>query len=194
MAGIISTGVPNLPLLNGYEVLAVDTNISGGAAPQMAVIQLDRLAAFMNYLANNLSTTTVAGTRYYSEVDVAPSTTITGISALIGATGGTDKFIYELHDSTGALVATTALAGVTVGTAGTYQSIPFTAPVTLPATITNPYFIVVQSNGTTAKIATYNSPTASRLTGSATGTFGTSAAITPPTTYTAGVGPVAILY
>ena len=194
MAGIISTGVPNLPLLNGYEVLAVDTNISGGAAPQMAVIQLDRLAAFMNYLSNNLSTTTVAGTRYYSSVAVGAGSTVTGISALIGAVGGTDKFIYELHDSAGNLVATTALAGVTVGTAGTYQSIPFTAPVTLPATITNPYFIVVQSNGTTAKIATYNSPTASRLTGSATGTFGTSAAITPPTTYTAGVGPVAILY
>lgn len=194
MAGIISTGVPNLPLLTGYEVLAVDTNLASGAAPQMAVIQLDRLAAFMSYLSNNLSTTTVAGTRYYSEVDVAPGTVVTGISALIGAVGGTDKFIYELHDNAGNMIATTALAGVTVGTAGTYQSIPFTAPVTLPNTIAGPYFIVVQSNGTTAKIATYNAPTASRLTGSATGTFGTSAAITPPTTYTAGVGPVAILY
>lgn len=30
MAGIISTGVPNLPLLTGYEVLAVDTNLASG--------------------------------------------------------------------------------------------------------------------------------------------------------------------
>jgi hypothetical protein len=194
MAGILSTGVPTLPLIIGSEMIALDTGLPGGAVPQMATISLDKLAAAMNYLGNNLSTTTVAGTRYYSSVAVGAGSTITGISALIGAVGGTDKFIYELHDSTGALVATTALAGVTVGTAGTYQAIPFTAPVVLPSVITNPYFIVVQSNGTTAKVATYNAPTSPRLTGSAAGTFGTSAAITPPTTYTAGVGPVAILY
>lgn len=196
MAGIISTGVPHLPLIAGSELFALDTNLAGGITPQMAVISTVRLAAAMNYLANNLSTTTVAGTRYYVSTNVTPGSVVTGIIALIGATGGTDKFIYELHDSTGALVATTALAGVTVGTAGTYQQIPFTAPITIPSSsaVSLTYFIVVQSNGTTAKVATFNSPTSPLLTGSATGTFGTSAAITPPTTYTAGVGPVAILY
>jgi len=196
MAGIISTGVPHLPLVAGNELIALDTNLAGGAVPQMAVVSLARLAIAMNYLSNNLSTTTVAGTRYYVSTNVTPGSTITGIIALIGATGGTDKFIYELHDSTGAIVATTALAGVTVGTAGTYQQIPFTAPIVIPSSsaVSLTYFIVVQSNGTTAKVATVNSPTSQLLTGSATGTFGTSAAITPPTTYTAGVGPVAILY
>lgn len=194
MAGILSTGVPHLPLIAGSELVPLDTILAGGAAPQMAVISLVRLSAAMNYLANNLSTTTVAGTRYYASTNVTGGTTVTGIIALIGATGGTDKFIYELHDNLGNLVATTALAGVTVGTAGTYQQIPFTAPIVIPSNAVSPYFIVVQSNGTTAKIATFNSPTSPLLTGSATGTFGTSAAITPPTTYTAGVGPVAILY
>ena len=195
MAGLYTPGVPTDNLITGSEHVVVDTFLPGGQAPQTAKLSLARLAMAVTYLSNNLSTTPVAGTRYIVDTSIGTDgTVVTGIRALIGATGGTDKFIYELHDSAGNLVATTALAGVTVGTAGTYQSIPFTAPVTLPATITNPYFIVVQSNGTTAKIATYNSPTASRLTGSATGTFGTSAAITPPTTYTAGVGPVAILY
>jgi hypothetical protein len=101
MAGILSTGVPTLPLIIGSEMIALDTGLPGGAVPQMATISLDKLAAAMNYLGNNLSTTTVAGTRYYSSVAVGAGSTITGISALIGATGGTDKFIYELHDSTG---------------------------------------------------------------------------------------------
>jgi hypothetical protein len=194
MAGILSTGVPHLPLALGSELFPLDTNLSGGQNPQMAVISLARMAIAMNYYSNNLSTTTVAGTRYYVSTNVTPGSVVTGVIALIGATGGTDKFIYELHDNLGNLVATTALAGVTVGTAGTYQQIPFTAPVTIAANATSPYFIVVQSNGTTARVATINAPTSVLLTGSATGTFGTSAAITPPTTYTAGVGPVALLY
>jgi hypothetical protein len=192
MAGLYTPGVPTDNLITGSEHVVVDTFLPGGQAPQTAKLSLARLAMAVTYLSNNLSTTPVAGTRYIVDTSIGTDgTVVTGIRALIGATGGTDKFIYELHDSTGALVATTALAGVTVGTAGTWQAIPFTAPVTVNAGV---YFIVVQNNGTTARIATYNAPVAPLLTGSATGTFGTSASITPPTTYTAGVGPVAMLY
>ena len=192
MAGLYTPGVPTDSLITGSEHLALDTFLGNGQNPQVAKLSLVRLAMAMNYLANNLSTTTVAGTRLYVDTSIGTDgTVVTGIRALIGATGGTDKFIYELHDAAGNLVATTALAGVTVGTAGTFQAIPFTAPVTVNAGV---YFIVVQSNGITAKVATYNAPVTPLLTGSATGTFGTSAAITPPTTYTAGVGPVAMLY
>ncbi|RTL63536.1 MAG: hypothetical protein EKK41_23145 [Hyphomicrobiales bacterium] len=192
MAGLYTAGVQTDNLITGSEHIAVDTFLPSGQNPQTAKLSLARLAMAMNYLANNVSTTPVAGTRYYVDTSIGTDgTVVTGIRALIGATGGTDKFIFELHDSAGNLVATTALAGVTVGTANTYQAIPFTAPVTVNAGV---YFIVVQNNGTTARIATYNAPVSPLLTGSATGTFGTSAAITPPTTYTAGVGPVAMLY
>lgn len=192
MAGLYTNGVDTDNLITGSEHLAIDTFLANGQAPQTAKLSLARLAMAVTYLSNNLSTAPVAGTRYYVDTSIGTNgTVVTGIRALIGATGGTDKFIYELHDSTGALVATTALAGVTVGTAGTWQAIPFTAPVTVNAGV---YFIVVQNNGTTARIATYNAPVSPLLTGSAAGTFGTSAAITPPTTYTAGVGPVAMLY
>lgn len=192
MAGLYTPGVQTDNLITGSEHIVVDTFLPSGQAPQTAKLSLVRLAMAMAYLNNNLSTTPVAGTRYYVDTSIGTDgTVVTGIRALIGATGGTDKFIYELHDSAGNLVATTALAGVTVGTAGTWQAIPFTAPVTVSAGV---YFIVVQNNGTTARLATYNAPVSPLLTGSATGTFGTSAAITPPTTYTAGVGPVAMLY
>lgn len=192
MAGLYTNGVDTDSLITGSEHLALDTFLANGQSPQTAKMSLVRLAMAVTYLSNNLSTTTVAGTRLYVDTSIGTNgTVVTGIRALIGATGGTDKFIYELHDAAGNLVATTALAGVTVGTAGTFQAIPFTAPVTVNAGV---YFIVVQSNGITAKVATYNAPVTPLLTGSATGTFGTSAAITPPTTYTAGVGPVAMLY
>lgn len=191
MPGILTSGVPALGLVTGREQIAVDTQLGGGANPQMAALSIAQLAASVAFYSASLSTTPVAGTRYYTSVDIGAPATITGIAALIGAVGGTDKFIYELHDSTGAMVATTALAGVTVGTAATWQQIPFTAPYQAAA---GRYFIVVQNNGTTARLATQNSPTSPNLTGSAAGTFGTSAAITPPTTYIAGVGPVAVLY
>lgn len=195
MPGLSTNGLPVLANITGSERVAVDTYLAGGVTPQSSGVSLLQLAMALNLLANNTSLTPVSGTRYFASVVVGTqggnNTTFTGIAALIGAVGGTDKFIFELHDSTGALVATTALAGVTVGTAGSWQQIPFTAPVNVaPGT----YFIVVQLNGTTARLAALNGPGLPILTGSATGTFGTSAAITPPTTYTAGVGPVAALY
>jgi hypothetical protein len=193
MAGLYTAGVQTDSLITGSEHVALDTFLPSGQNPQTAKLSLVRLAMAVTYLSNNASTTPVAGTRYYVDTSVGTDgTVVTGIRALIGAAGGTDKFIFELHDSTGALVATTALAGVVVGSANTWQAIPFTAPVTVNAGV---YFIVVQLNGAVAaKFATYNAPVTPLLTGSATGTFGTSAAITPPTTYTAGVGPVAMLY
>ena len=211
MAGWLTNGFQNAATVYGGEKFPVDTGFTGGVQPQSEKISLQTLAAGILLLTNVASKTTVAGTRYYSSIDVtapassaadgganqtSPVALITGIQALIGATGGTDKFIYELHDSAGVLVATTALAGVTVGTAGTWQQIPFTSTVALtPGT----YFLVVQSNGTTATPSVYNFPapavaTTPLITGSVAGTFGTSANFTPATTYTANVGPVALLY
>lgn len=191
MAGWLTPGMPLLSKFTGVETFYLDTNNPTGGNPESASVTPPVMAALLQFYGNFASKTTVAGSRYFSSVTFGTTQTITGINVEVGSTGGTDNWLVELHDSTGALIATSNTAGVTAGTAGTWQQIAFTAPVTVAG---GTYFIVVQSNGTTAKIATYNSPTASRLTGSATGTFGTSAAITPPTTYTAGVGPVAILY
>lgn len=191
MAGWLTNGEPTIGVLTGAEHFPIDTRIAGGVAPQSGAVSLMRLAALMNLLANNASTTPVSGTRYFAAITIGAAQQITGIQALIGATGGTDKFIYELHDSTGVLVATTALAGVTVGTANTWQQIPFTAPY---AALAGTYYIVVQLNGTTARFATYNAPSAPIFTGSATGVFGTGASITPPIVYVAATGPVALPY
>lgn len=191
MAGILTDGVPNYGVFSGSETLPIDTHRATGKNPQSAAPDIQQLATFMDYLTNKSDITTVAGTRYYSSIVLGNPDQLTGIAVLVGGTGGTDKFIVELHDASGVMVATSALAGVTAGTAGTYQQIPFTAAYDAAA---GTYYLAVQSNGTTAKVSAYNAPTMPITTGSAAGTFGTSAAITAPTTYTAAVGPVAVLY
>ncbi len=192
MSGYITNGVPNVTVLTGNEQASFDTQAANGSNPQTGSLTLQEIATGVLYYGSVLEKTMVAGTRYYTSVVIGNPALLTGISTLVGGTGGTDLWVFELHGPTGLLLATTATAGTTAGTANTWQSIAFTATynVTIPGT----YWLVAQSNGTTAKIATYNSPTSPLLTGSATGTLGTAASITPPTTYTANLGPVQRLY
>ena len=191
MAGWLCNGMPTLTLPTGNELFPLDTESPQGASPQSAAVSLAALAAATLYFSNHTDITTVAGSRYFVEATIGNALNITGVSVLVGGTGGTDKWIAELHDSTGALVATSATAGTTAGTAGTFQQLDFTAPYAATA---GTYYVVIQSNGTTAKIAAYNAPTFPLYTGSATGTFGTGAAITVPTTYTQAEGPVTLFY
>jgi hypothetical protein len=191
MSGFINNGLPQLGSLDGTELVNIDTQNVAGENPESGCVTTLNLAVMLQALGVTVDKTTVAGSRYYVSYTVGVQTQFTGVQAKIGSTGGTDKFIFELHNAAGVLVATTALAGVTVGTANTFQRIPFTAPYLAAA---GNYFIAVQSNGTTAKLAVLDAPSLGVFTGSATGVFGTSASITPPTTYTADLGPVVSLY
>lgn len=191
MSGWLTPGFGQLSVFTGNEQINLDTELAQGASPQSAMSSLLQLALNIGWMLNTSDITPVSGTRYYAQVNVGTPSPITGVQYRVGATGGTNNILAELHDSTGALVATSALAGVLVGTANSYQRIAFTAPYQAAA---GTYFIALQLNGTTARVSALNAPSLPVSTGSATGTFGTSAAITPPTTYTAGVGPVATLY
>ena len=193
MAGWLTDGVSQPAVFTGLETFNADTNNVGGANPQMVAYTITQLATALKYFGAQLDKTTVAGTRYYTSVIVGNPAVLTGVNVLVGGTGGTDEWLVELHGPTGNLLATSNTAGVTAGTANTWQQIPFTATYNL--TVPGTYFVALQSNGTTAKPATYDAPTnPGLLTGSATGTFGTGASITPPTTYTANVGPIVALY
>jgi len=191
MSGLITNGLPQLAQPSGAETAYVDTNTAAGQAPQDAMSSLTELAIMLRQFGASADKTTVAGSRYYRSTTIGSQKTLTGISVLVGGTGGTDNWIVELHDVNGNLVATSTTSGTLAGTANTWQEIAFTAPVTVAG---GTYFIAVQSNGTTAKVAVLDSPVSNLLTGSATGTFGTSASITPPTTYTANLGPMALVY
>lgn len=191
MSGFINNGLNQLVVAAGNELLNADTQNAAGENPESGAFTLLTLAMLMQQLSLTVDKVPVAGSRYYGSVVVGAQQQFTGIACKIGSVGGTDKFIFELHNSAGALVATTALAGVTVGTAGTWQRIPFTAPYLAAA---GTYFIAVQLNGTTARLAVLDAPDLPIYSGSATGVFGTSASITPPTTYTVDLAPCAVLY
>lgn len=201
----LTDAVPALATFTGAEELYLDTNLASGGQPQESKVAIYKLALLMTTMLNTLDKTMVAGTRYYVGYYVGSTTVptprgstlsnqsfvITGVNVAVGSTGGTDLWNAELHDSTGATLATSLLTGTTAGTANTIQQLAFTAAVTIPSGL---YYIVLQSNGTTAKFKTVNSPIWPTFTGSAIGTLGTAAAITPPTTFTANLGPMASLY
>lgn len=191
MAGLYTPGLPNLGLILGSEQTNIDTLLANGSSPQEAAVSFISLAIAMKWLNTAQDKTMVAGTRYYTSIVIGAAITVTGIQALVGSTGGTDLWDFEIHDSAGVTLATTLLTGTTAGTANLFQRIALTAPITLqPGT----YYIVVQSNGTTAKLGTFGSAGVPLITGSATGTLGTPANFTPTTTYTANLGPIASFY
>jgi hypothetical protein len=199
---MLTNGLPSIANFVGNERVPVDTDNVQGAAPESVFASLQKLAAGLLMLGNNQDVTGIANQRfsvsYFVGVDSttlgapSPSILITGVELLVGSTGGTDGWIVELHNAAGTLVANSALAGTTAGTANIWQRIPFTAAYLAAPGL---YFITLIMNGTTAKFRAYNSPALTLLTQSASGgTFGTNASITPPTTYTSAVGPVAVLY
>lgn len=192
MPGWITNGIPVNTQYTGNELWYIDTQNANGQNPQSSSVPTVQAVALFNYYNQTKDKTLVAGSRYYSSIQIGQPAVLTGIQVLIGSTGGTDNWLVELHNSAGTLLATSATAGTLVGTASTWQQIPFTATYNL--TTPGTYFLAVQTNGTTAKLGTLNSATNPTLTGSATGSFGTGASITAPTTYTANLGPMAYVY
>lgn len=145
-------------------------------------------------VANATSATPSATVVYMSQIWVPHNQTITGIAILNAATVGTNKYIVALFDSTGAVLANSSTAGVTTSGASAFQKVAFTAPYTALGPKT--YWIGMYMNGTTDRY--YAIPTLGQMGGLAGSvsaqTFGTVAAVTLPTTFTADVGPVAYLY
>lgn len=138
------------------------------------------------------STTPVAGTQYWANLDIPVSKTLTGIGCLNGATAATDLLIYGLWNSSGVLIANTALAGVVAASADTFQQIAFTAT---KAVTPGRYFIGWQTNGTTTRFRTIAASTfIDVVTASDTGSFATLETLTVPTTFTADKGPICYVY
>lgn len=138
----------------------------------------------------------VAGSIYASELTLTGFKTVTGLGILNGAIVGTDSMIYLLLDSSGKVLATTALAGTLSAGADSFQQIAFTAPISLKP---GKYFIAVQCNGTTAKTRRIAASTYLNAASVTAGTFGTgisvgTALITPPTSTTADAGPIGYMY
>lgn len=168
---------------------------SGGGGGQPASTTTTWFShAQLNGQQGNIST--VAGTRYWSELMIYFDSEITGIAYTTSGFTGTVKIITELHDDTGALVATSSTAGTLVDEATTTpQLVPFTIPYTASA---GRYFAALQFDTTfdptLIQFKADGSATGAYISGSATGTFGVGASITPGSSYTVGVAPVCSTY
>lgn len=124
---------------------------------------------------------------YIAQVDVPHACVATGI-ALFNGSVASGNIKLALADDQGRVLiqtASTAMAGTDA-----YQRVPFTETIALTG---GTYFVLLQVDNTTARVNTHTlgNSGCSKKTGETYGTFTT---VTPPTTFTANLGPVASLY
>lgn len=133
-------------------------------------------------------TTPVVTEEYVCEVFVPVNTLSTGFAVLNGSAVAGNMQI-ALYDSSGGLITTTASTAAS-GTAA-LQAVPWSAVQNLKGPAK--YYVGVQNNNTSNRLRTHvlGAFTASKKTGQ---TYGTFTALTVPTTFTTGVGPVGSLY
>ncbi len=208
-AGTPSTNAPATgggPITSG-GCIPMDTGNPSGINPATQCVSPSQLTNYVNGVQLSYATaavpntvtlatlgndtTPVSGTIYLAQINIPVGFVVTNISCLNGSAAATDKYVYGLYNgSNGALIASTALAGVTAANTNVFQTvIPLTAPYT--AALTNGiYYIALQTNGTTTRFRTITANGANDLTKSQTGVFGTLPQITLPTTFTVNVGPI----
>ncbi len=173
------------------SVTTVATSL-GIAAPSGPIILANTPLGNTAYGSLGTDAVSVSGTQYFVEGFNPTDRTVTNLAALNGTTAGTDKVIYFICDSSGAVLATTSLAGTTCTGTDAFQALALVTgaatavPITLPA---GRFWSGFQVNGNTTKHRTIAASTFTNCTGSLAGVLGTIAAITPTSTVTAGVGP-----
>lgn len=119
---------------------------------------------------------------------------VKAIQYLTGSVGGTDLAYAVVYGSGGTVVgqSPTAGGGVTVGAAAEVQTISLQATVSLAGPAM--YYVGVQANGATAKLRTVPANQDFGIyAGQVSQTHGSVAAISAPTTFTAGKGPYVTL-
>jgi len=163
------------------------TNVSTGTAvPQTVPIGSVAYGSFGN------ATTYISGQVFLMNIFVPFDMTVTNINVLNGGTVGTNACIVVLYNSAGTVLRTSALAGATTAGANAFQTYALTSSIAVQGP--GRYFVGIQCNGATDNVRTVAASTfAGLVTQSNAGVFATIPAITPPTTFTANVGPIVYL-
>lgn len=178
LQGIFSRGV--LSAFGGYQpIQAVSPRLChSGNRPVFAA-------------ADGTDTTPVVTETYIAEVYVPVNMTVTGV-AILNGTAVAGNIGVAIANSSGTVLASTSAAGVAASGTAAFQRVPFSAAARIKGPGT--YYILLQSNNTAYRFRSHPVVAdfgASKKTGE---TFGTWTTITPPTTFTAGQGPIASLY
>lgn len=140
-------------------------------------------------LTTGTDATPVITETYICEIFIGSRTSLTGVAILNGSAVAGNVHV-GLADSTGAKVTESNTITAQAGTA-VYQKFAFGSAYT----VTRPgkYFIIVQFSNASARFRAHAAGVfgASKKTGDTYGTFTT---VTPPTTFTADLGPIASVY
>lgn len=180
----------------------VATFVAGGYAPVAGIGAAGALGAFLNptvYHSGGVGATSatmgtdstpVTTETYIVEIYIPVNGNYTGVAILNGSAAAGNVRI-SMADSTGAPIAAALTASTAQSGTAAYQKIPFAA--VWSAKGPGKYFILVQFNNTSARFRTHavGNFGAAKKTGE---TFGTFTAVTPPTTFTADLGPVCDVY
>jgi hypothetical protein len=147
----------------------------------------------LGFASLGTDTTPVVGTLYRCEIYVPYLAKWTGIGILNGSVAATDAATVSLYDSNGVGITRSAIPGDVATGVNAFQQRAFINAVTIAP---GRYFIGVQFNGTTTRFRTWAAANGgNQMTSSATGIYGNiPPSFTPPTTFTANVGPIAYLY
>jgi len=187
-----------MALPNGINCAGEAPSVSGGKL-RISNIPLGSVA-----LASVGTNTADVVQLWVTDIWVPVNRFIKTIGVLQGGTAGTDKILVAVYNSAGALIASSALAGVSLNSsANTFLELSLAldgagAAVT-GVQLYGPgqYYIAVQGNGTAAgAIQTVNAPYLDICANSVTaGVFGTlPATIAVPITFTANKAPVVYVY
>lgn len=133
-------------------------------------------------------TTPVITEEYVSEVFVPCNAPLTGV-ALLNGSAAAGNLTVILYDSTGNIVANSASTAQS-GTAA-YQQIPFATAYQAKGPAK--YFVGLQCSSTSARFRTHilgNFGAAKKT----SQTYGTLTTLTPPSTFTTALGPIADVY
>lgn len=137
-------------------------------------------------------------TVYLTELFIPVNCTLTGGAVFNGSSSATGKAIYALFNSAGAVLKTTALAGTAGSGTDAWQEINFTATVAVkgPNTFWFGFYCDTATAGRINLIPTgaLGLNQAGLVGSNVLQTFGTVAAITPPSTQTADKGVYCYVY
>jgi hypothetical protein len=177
------TSIVRLVYVNGHRQEVTERDPAIAASPRC--VHTGDMPARVS--TDGTDTTPVITEQYMAECRVPFLTTVTGIAVFNGSVAS-GNISVGLYDANGYLLgksASTAMSGTDA-----YQKVDLAAAVDVPA---GTYYVALQVDNTTARFNTHTLGTfgAGKIT---SGTYGTFIKVTPPTTFTTALGPIASLY
>lgn len=192
--GSVSTGVVTItPATTVTGALTPTGGVvaAGGFSIAPNLIHTGGIPADVSTFGSEL---TIVNTELYvAQVFIPANCTVTGVSFMTGATTDGNAKVM-LFDSTGARVAISASTDISGFTADTYNRVAFTGTYAAKGPATYYIGIICDTNTNIINTHTFGDFRAGKITGLVYATEAGYATITPPTTFTTALGPVASLY